>query len=295
MNESGQDGYGTFLAEFGDVPPGNDRPSGVRQRGAVARRLLWDRRRRVLVAAGVIAAAGGVTAALLVQSASHAPTALAAVTSALAKTSAESYSFSVNSAMRFNGREMSSDVVSGAFDPKHRLGTELLTTSYEHHQVMAQIRFIGTYVYTSVPPRAGLGTVGRPWDKAPVPSAGTEGMSQREVYGFVSDEPVSPAGLSGVLRAAGTVRDEGPASGPGWTGTRYAFTARYPGSRESVNGTVYVDRQGRARRLVTLTRQRRATTDRNLTFGDFDAPVSLTAPPVSQVEYTSKPYWGFFF
>jgi hypothetical protein len=279
MNEPGQEGPGTFLAGS----------------GAAALRLLPHRRRRVLVVAGVAAAGAGVATALLSQPVSHPPTAIAAVTSALAETSADSYSFSLDSATQFRGREYHSVVVSGAFDPRRGLGTELLTTTFEHRPVRAQIRFIGTWVYTRVSPGSGLGTIGRPWDKAPLPSAGADGMPGYEVYGFVSDEPVSPAELSGVLRSAGTVRDEGSASGPGWTGTRYAFTARFPGARESVSGTVYVDQQGRVRRLVTITTQGRFTTDRHLTFGDFDAPVSVTAPPVRQVEYTGTPYWGFLF
>jgi hypothetical protein len=48
-------------------------------------------------------------------------------------------------------------------------------------------------------------------------------------YYFVSDQPVRPAELSGVLRSAGTVRDQGPASGAGWTGTRYGNRHRIRG------------------------------------------------------------------
>jgi hypothetical protein len=66
-----------------------------------------------------------------------------------------------------------------------------------------------------------------------------------------------------------------------------------------VSGTVYVDQQGWVRRLVTTTRQGMrldVTTDRDLTFSDFGAPAPVTAPPASQVKYTSgRPYWGFFF
>lgn len=80
-------------------------------------------------------------------------------------------------------------------------------------------------------------------------------MPGYEVYDFVTGRPVTPAELSGVLRSAGTVRDEGSASGPGWTGTGYAFTARFFDARESVSGTVYVDQQGQVRRLVTSTTQ----------------------------------------
>jgi hypothetical protein len=123
-------------------------------------------------------------------------------------------------------------------------------------------------------------------------------MPGNVVYGFVTDQPVTPAELSGVLRSAGTVRETGPASGPDWTGTRYAFTARFPGARESVSGTVDIDQHGRVRRLMTITTQGMhggVTTDRDLTFGNFGAPVQVTVPPASQVGYTSKPYLGFLF
>jgi hypothetical protein len=66
-------------------------------------------------------------------------------------------------------------------------------------------------------------------------------------------------------------------------------------SGESVSGTVYVDRQGRVRRLVTITPEGRVTVDRNLTFDDFGVQAAVTAPPASQAEYTSYPYWGFYF
>lgn len=108
---------------------------------------------------------------------------------------------------------MHSDVVSGAFDPRHELGTESLTTSYENHPVRAQIRFVGKYVYTWVSPGSGLGTVGKrkPWNKALVPPVEAKGAQEIDLYGFVSDQPVSPAELSGLLRSAGAVRDAGPA------------------------------------------------------------------------------------
>lgn len=298
MNETGPDARGSFLDGSGDVPPGTSLPRRVREQDAAARRRHWRPLMRVVVPTGAVAAAAGATAALLVASASHTPSALAAVTSAVAKTSAESYSFSLDSTLQFRGRELHSDVVSGAFDPSHELGTELLVTARSTDgPVRAQIRFIGKYVYGWVSSGSGLG---KPWNKAPVPPVEADGLPGDEVYGFVTDRPVSPAELSGVLRSADTVRDEGPASGPGWTGTKYGFTARFFDARESVSGTVYVDQQGRVRRLVTIstegaTMKTGITTYRDLTFGDFGAPVSATAPPVSQVGYTSKPYWGFLF
>jgi hypothetical protein len=73
----------------------------------------------------------------------NAPTALSAVTSALARTSADSYRFSLDPVVRVKGRDAHSDVVTGAYDPRTGLGTELLATRSEQTPVRAQIRFIG--------------------------------------------------------------------------------------------------------------------------------------------------------
>jgi hypothetical protein len=56
-----------------------------------------------------------------------------------------------------------------------------------------------------------------------------------------------------------------------------------------------VDQQGQVRRVITTITQGRITTERDLTFSDFGTPVAPTAPPVSQVDYTSSPRWGFLF
>lgn len=295
MNETGQDGRGTVIAGSGDVPPGTGSPRRAREQGAAARPRRRHLRKLMLAAAVATAAAAGGTTALLTASAGHPPTALATVTSALANTAAGSHSFTLDSTVKFRGRELHSDVVSGAYDPGHRAGTELLATRTSRGApVRIQIRFTGRYVYTQVAPGSGFG---KPWNKSPVPPAAAA-MPGYDIYGFVTDQPVSPAELSAVLRSAATVRQVGSASGPGWTGTRYAFTARFPGAQESVSGTVDMDRQGRVRRLVTITtqgRRGRITTDRDLTFGNFGAPVPVTAPPASQVGYTSTPYLGYLF
>jgi hypothetical protein len=247
---------------------------------------------RTLVAAGAVVAVvgAGVTTALFAVPGGGAPSALAVVTSALAETSADGYSFSLASTVQFRGRDMSSSVVSGVFGPSHEVGTEMLTTSFEHRPVKARIRFIGKYVYTWVSPGSGLG---KPWNKAPVPPPGADRTQGGALYGFVSDHPVTAAELSGVLRYTHAVRDAGPVSGPGWVGTRYTFTARRSGG--SVSGAVYVDRQGRVRRLITITIGDGVATRRDLNFGDFGVQEAVTAPPAGQTGYTSYPYWGFYF
>lgn len=114
----------------------------------------------MLAAAGAVATAAlvaGVTAALHAAPAAPAPAAapsrLSAVTSALTRTSAQSYTFSLDSTAHFAAKELNSDQVSGAYDPRRHLGTELLTAGSAGQTQRAQIRFMGTYLYTSVSPR----------------------------------------------------------------------------------------------------------------------------------------------
>jgi hypothetical protein len=307
MNENPPGSAQDFLAGSRDAPPEAGSPGAAREHeGAAPHRML--RRWRPLVAAAAVAVtavavtAGGVTAALLAAPGSHAPSALATVTGALTRTAAHGYTFSLDTTGRTLAGRARLIVVSGTLDPGGGVGAELLTTRAGGHSVQMQIRFIGRYVYTWLSPGSGLATLGRAWDKA----LATAGRAPQSPGSFVSDLPVSPAELSGVLRFAGVVHDEGSASGSGWTGTKYAFTTRvpgepgsvsahFPGGRESVSGTVYLDRQGRVRRLVTITTRGRLVTRRDLTFSNFGAPVPVTAPPARQVRYTSAPYWGFYF
>jgi hypothetical protein len=252
---------------------------------------------RLLIATGAVAimASTGVTAMQLASHHSQAPSPLAAVTGALAETSAESYSFRLDSTSQIAGSEVSSSVATGAFDPRRELGMELLTTRSGLRSARMQIRFVGNYVYTWIAPGSGFKAIAKPWDKAP--RFGPGGTTGDDPYSFATDRPVSPAGLSRVLAAAGTVRYARHASGPGRAGTIYVFTARLSGGRnwESLSGTVYLDQQGRVRRLVTITAEPGFTTDRNLRFGEFGSPVTVAAPPARQVEYTSTPPWGLYF
>ena len=307
MSETGQYAPGTCPSEFDDLPPGTGTPA-AREHDAPPWRRRWRRKTWVLVAAGAVvaAAATGVMTALLAGSTSvplSAPAApqpaLGALTRALAQTSEASYGFTLDSTVTYKGREQNSDTVSGAIDPGHEQGTELLTaraTRPSGGSSRAQIRFIGTYVYTRLAPGSGIGTIAKPWDKAPAPPPAENVLPASDLYGFVSDQPVSPDELRVVLlRSTATVRDAGPASGPGWVGTRYTFTTRLS-ARSSLSGTAYVDKQGRIRRFSTITTQEGGPTmSRDLTFGAYGASGPVTAPPASQVQYTSQPYWGFYF
>jgi hypothetical protein len=253
----------------------------------------WNPRRRtsgLLLAGTAIAAAGTTAAVVLLTAGNPTPTAASAVTSALTKTSAESYGYSVETTVSWNGRDINYATASGVVAPRHELGTESLTT--RSGKTEAQIRYVGDYVYTRVSSGVKLPAKGKSWDKAPAPTAV---VNPNGLYGFASDQPVSPAALSQVLRSASTVRAVGRASGPGWTGTAYRFAAILPGGRQSVTGTIDIDREGQVRRLVTVTTDHKFSTVRNLTFGEFGTPVRTAPPPAAQTMDTSTPYWEFYF
>lgn len=264
--------------------------------------LRPPRRRRVrfLAVAGAVAAvalAAGLTAALrAAPPTSAALSPLSAVTSALARTASRSYTFTVQTTVRSPTTELNSVLVSGAYDPGRRVGAEALTQSSAGKVRRAQVRFIGAYLYTSVPSGSAFG---RPWDKSSLAAAtAAAGPSPNDPYSFASDQVISPSGLITVLRLPGTaVRDSGPASGPSWTGVRYTFAAH--DGRATISGAVDVDQQGRVRRMKITTDdgvQPVTTTGRDISFGDFGAPVRVSAPPASQAEYTTgRPYRGFYF
>jgi hypothetical protein len=280
------------------VPPGIDLLRGVREQVAVRRR--HRRRARVLVPAGAVMVAAGVAAAatLLATSVTTPPSALAAVTSAVVKTSQQSYRFTFSTTAKVGRGVSPRAAFTGAIDPQRKLGAESFTWREATKPFTVQLRFIGQDVYTWVARQFRPRSLAKPWDKAPIPPPGADVLSGYTVRGVGVDRPISPTVLLGVLRSAATVRKVGPASGPGWTGTKYAFTAHlhaWPG--EAVSGTVYVDQQGRVRGLATnVTWHLRGghsgpvdTVTSVLTFADFGGPVSVTAPPPSQVSNTRTP------
>jgi hypothetical protein len=269
------------------------------------RQRPWYRQARVLVAAVAVAAMVAASVVVVLIRWPEQPAAksqLDILASALTRTSEDSYSFSLDTTVQVAGRNRDSDAVHGVADPGRHLGIEQIVAHLAGRTTRAQVRFAGADLYTLVPIGSGFG---KPWDESPA-LAVSSATPPGELYGFASDRPVSPEALAVVLRAAGTsVRAGGSVSGPGWSGTAYRLTASLYGGRETVTGTVYVDRWGHVRHLtITIVEKGRAATgnasslvtSRDITFGDFGTPVSVTAPPASQVQHTSgQPYWGLYF
>jgi hypothetical protein len=96
-----------------------------------------------------------------------------------------------------------------------------------------------------------------------------------------------PRDLLALLQSATGVREVGPASGPGWTGSAYAFTVdrNLDGplhTPSDLSGTIDVDQQGWVRELDALDTFSNTVFQVKISFGDFGLPVSVSPPPASE-------------
>jgi hypothetical protein len=294
MNDTEEVARRLFATAAEDIPPGIDLLRGVRARHQ-ARRL----RTQALISAGaaVVLAAAAVTLTV-----SRAPSALAQVAQAASRTSGQSYRASATTSLLAPAGSPAGTpaTVSGEFDPAHGLGVET--------SARGQVRYVGGYMYVPMPQAFRL--VYQRQHKTPLPagktwlrlklqtSPGAVPAQFTAVYGslagLVADNPQS---LLAMLTSATQVHQAGSASGPDWTGTRYAFTATTNvGTAWHVivhtSGTVDVDQQGRVRRLDVRVRTqylaspahqlREMVQTAAVTFGDFGIGVSVSAPPASE-------------
>jgi hypothetical protein len=242
----------------------------------VRRRSKARRRARALVPAGAVAALGGAAAlgVTLTATVASAPSAFAAVTAAAAKTSAESFQVTVQ-----NSIGSQHILVTGEFDPAQRIGEETGPGG---------MRFIYTGQSMYVHLAKGIpGESGKTWLEVPELRATAATPIKLLTGSPPSVVQANPQSLLAMLESVGTVKDEGPASGPGWTGAEYSFTVTPSGSNIglTVIGTVDVDQQGRVRDLAATVPAQQGNTaiTVDITFSDFGAPVSVTPPPASLV------------
>jgi hypothetical protein len=288
-----------------DVPLEAGRHEGLLQ-GVLARRARARRlRRRLLTSA---ATAGGLTTALAIlmlagpvpwagvpHQATAPESALTAVTLAAAETAVQTYQ--VQATFTDTGPpgvsiSPSRVTLTGEFDPASGLGE--MSGSRD-------IRWTGGYAYVWVGDDPAFAA--RSWIRVRESAVRVLSVHRLGLGDLVAGR-VGPQGLLEWLRSATQVRAVGPASGPGWTGTRYAVTADatvgyYVGETDA--GTVDVDRQGLVRRL-DLTQVSKVGADAfgttvRLVFDDFGVPVAVAAPPLSQtytgVTSLSFAGWGF--
>jgi hypothetical protein len=269
-----------------DRPPGIDLLAGVRARSKTRRT-----RTRVALsagAAGIVAAAAALTV-----SAVQAPSALAQVTQAAARTAGQSYRVSSVSTPVIAGHGVQGPTtINGEFDPGRGLGDERTGDGLE-------VRFVGGFMYvplvkamrnayskahgTSIP-------AGKSWLRVPAPGTREDvpALEIPQVGGTTTGlEQLNPQDLLALLQSSSQVSEQGPASGPGWTGTAYTFTASLTTKgplhlRLSSTGTVDVDQQGRVRQLDATQTAGRTVHKTRMTFGDFGLTVSVSPPPASE-------------
>jgi hypothetical protein len=280
-----------FATATDDIPPGIDLLRGFRARRSA-------RRMRVRVALASAAAGVVAVAAVITLTIAQAPSALAQLTSAISHTTGQSYDFGgtiTQVPLQPNAVTPGpvTHTISGAFDPPQKVGEETISRN-------GQVRFVGAYAYlpTGQAGKSGL-LGGKPWLKVPSPalwSPLTANQQLRVSAGVLSLVETSPQNLFALLKSVSTVDREGSVSGPGWTGTRYAFSVSVvfgpAGSglpTVTASGTLDVDQQGRVRDLdaaytfpgIASAPRLRVTVD--MTFSDFGVPVSVSAPPASEV------------
>jgi hypothetical protein len=275
-----------FAVATEDMPAGIDLLKGVRARNRTQRT-----RTRVALsagAAGIVAAATAITV-----SAVQAPSALAQVTQAAARTAGQSYRVSSVSTPVIAGHGVQGPVtISGVFDPGRRLGEERTGDGLE-------VRFVGGSMYIPLVPamRDAYSKVhgttipaGKTWLRVPGPDTG-EGVPALEITqvgGTTTGlEQLNPQDLLALLQRSSQVSKQGPASGPGWSGTAYTFTASLTTAgplhlRLSSTGTVDVDQQGRVRQLDATETVGRTVHKTRVRFGDFGLTVSVSPPPASE-------------
>jgi hypothetical protein len=271
MNDTETEARRLLTAATEDMPPGIDLLDefvAARRRGR-ARRM----RRGVVLSAGIAVAAASVTAVAL--TIGSAPPALAAVTSALTRTLAQSYHLTERTSTYYiqNGRIRypSHNTCTSVEDPVRQVGE----TSCENGPVDREVGGY-TYLYSPYP----VDHPGRHWERIP-----TSSLAQLPAVNSVA--AATPEQMLADIKKADKVTVAGPVSGPGWTGTRYAFSSPRSGI-SSLSGTVDVDQQGRARALVLTIQTTGAVTKvvfvwtQALTFSDFGAPVQVTPPPTDQ-------------
>jgi hypothetical protein len=293
MDDTETEARRLFAAATGDMPPEIDLLGGF----AAARRQARSRRTRqgAVLSAGIAAAAATVTAVTLTagsapparttssappartagsaspaRTASSAPDALAAVTSALTSTLSQSYHVAQQSTEHDtkNGQTKTYiETCRGEADPERHL---LTLSCYEGSEHTVE-RDVGGYAYSF---GGGDHPGGKPWTRANGSGSG---------LGFLTIDILNTAKqLLAEIKGQGTVTVAGPASGPGWTGTRYA----YNNPKYGFGGTVTVDQQGRVRALTGTLRDTSlgltSVLTQTMTFSDFGAPVTVTPPPADQ-------------
>jgi hypothetical protein len=263
-----------------DQPPTIDLLGKVRHRA---------RRRRALVPSLAALSAVGVLAAVAVATSTvTAPPPASAqerVVAAVTQTAQDGYRIRAAMSGSKGGRNETS-VSQGVFDPVGRAVRMVVVTPDKGH---VTIHHQDGRVYVQLPAGVAGRQPGVPrgarWFLRTTRDPNDAGIS--DLADFGRRALLSPQEALELAQSATDVREAGPVSGDGWTGTRFAFTLTDRQWR--VSGSVDVDGDGRVRRLEFVS----SSTDTAhgvagtlhwvLTFWDFGIRERVMLPPGSQV------------
>jgi hypothetical protein len=272
-----------LVVATGDGPPQTDLLDKVRRR---ARRQRL--RRRVLVPSlATLTTASVIAVAALVASVvtgTGTPSAQARVAAAAGRTATEGYRVRIVSTKSDKAPAHSSSATQtteGVFNPAQRTGRLLIQGQG------LEVRFVGDMVYTELPAEAGF--KGKRWvaeKRSADPDVAMPAFVQLTKLAWQD-----PQQALARLRSAAAVHEQGPLSGDGWSGRRYAFELTDKDGKRGtqVTGTVDVDQSGRVRRLevterLTTNAGRTAGTLRTvMEFRDYGAHETVSAPPTGEV------------
>lgn len=248
------------------------------------------RRRGFMLAVPVVAVAVAAAGVLVVVSGSTASPARAEVAAAVARTSGQSFRVAAT-ILGSGGSPIRSE---GVFDTRRGLGRLV------SHDMPGptEYRIVGGYEYVKVTHTNYMNDPhytpyqGKPWIRyAP-------GTFREDEATPITRAEVDPRQALAYLRDATDVQRQGEASGPGWSGRRYAFTVSpiFTSKVEiggvlttqstpiTMTGSVVVDTHGRVRRLDLLKPEGAGSwLHGDMTFSDYGIPVTVTAPPPDQV------------
>jgi hypothetical protein len=155
-----------------------------------------------------------------------------------------------------------------------------------------QVNFISTgqVIYAQVPASFRSFTGGKPWAKL---AAGNLGALENQFLGGVGvNQPFDPTNILAYVKAlSGNVAVVGPDTVGGAATTHYRATIDLsrvaPGEQGTVPADVWIDGQGRLRKLtMSMTSPMPATATFELS--DFGAHVDATPPPAGQVTDASS-------
>ena len=150
---------------------------------------------------------------------------------------------------------------------------------------------VGGTNYAKLP--AGLGNAQKPWTLL-TPGAGNAIVAQLSSFVDVALIAASLGNLPAVAGAATSVRDLGRVDVNGTPTTHYALVvdpAKLPGGAAARSGLgsapipadMFLDERGRPLRIRATLTLLGQDADTTFTFSEFDAPVTITAPPASLI------------